>query len=72
FADYISKPHALSGINFGDGPTAIVFALAVLALVMYLAVARPDIQPGGAGETVRSQAASSVGPHAIEPGLETE
>ncbi len=44
FADYISKPHNLSGINFGDGPTAIVFAVAVLLLVSYLAVARPDIQ----------------------------
>jgi len=45
FADYISKPHALSGIDFGDGPTAIVFAAAVLILVTYLAIARPDIQP---------------------------
>jgi uncharacterized membrane-anchored protein len=44
FADYISKPHNLSGINFGDGPTAIVFAVAVFILVSYLAVARPDIQ----------------------------
>jgi uncharacterized membrane-anchored protein len=44
FADYISKPHSLSGINFGDGPTAIVFAVAVLVLVCYLALARPDIQ----------------------------
>jgi uncharacterized membrane-anchored protein len=44
FADYISKPHKLSGIAFGDGPTAIVFALAVFVLVSYLALARPDIQ----------------------------
>jgi uncharacterized membrane-anchored protein len=44
FADYISKPHNISGINFGDGPTAVVFALAVLGLVSYLAIARPDIQ----------------------------
>jgi uncharacterized membrane-anchored protein len=44
FADYISKPQNLSGINFGDGPTALVFALAVLVLVSYLAMARPDIQ----------------------------
>jgi uncharacterized membrane-anchored protein len=44
FADYISKPKNLSGINFGDGPTAIAFALAVLVLVTYLALARPDIQ----------------------------
>jgi uncharacterized membrane-anchored protein len=54
FADYISKPPSISGINFGDGPTAIVFAIAVFVLVCYLAVARPDIQrplttsaPGG-------------------------
>ncbi len=44
FADYISKPKNTSGLNFGDGPTAIMFALAVLVLVTYLALARPDIQ----------------------------
>jgi uncharacterized membrane-anchored protein len=44
FADYVSKPRNLSGINFGDGPTAIVFAVAVVILVSYLALARPDIQ----------------------------
>lgn len=44
FADYISKPRNISGINFGDGSTAVVFALAVLVLVAYLAIARPDIQ----------------------------
>jgi uncharacterized membrane-anchored protein len=44
FADYISKPRHLSGIGFGDGPTAVVFAIAVLVLVGYLAIARPDIQ----------------------------
>src|SRR5277367_6696811 len=44
FADYISKPHNMSGINFGDGPTAVVFAGAVFILVTYLALARPDIQ----------------------------
>jgi uncharacterized membrane-anchored protein len=45
FADYISKPANASGIGFGDGPTAVVFTLAVAVLVLYLAVARPDIQP---------------------------
>ena len=44
FADYISKPPGLSGIGFGDGPTAAAFAVAVFALVLYLAIARPDIQ----------------------------
>ncbi len=48
FADYMGRPRALSGINFGDGPTAIVFAVAVFVLVLYLAVARPDIQQGPA------------------------
>jgi uncharacterized membrane-anchored protein len=57
FADYISKPASISGINFGDGPTAIVFGAAVLVLVVYLALARPDIQPptGASVTTKRSQ-----------------
>lgn len=49
FADWISKPSSATGINFGDGPTALVFAVAVLVLTVYLAIARPDIQPGNAG-----------------------
>lgn len=44
FADYISKPKNIGGINFGDGPTAIVFAVAVAVLVSCLALALPDIQ----------------------------
>jgi uncharacterized membrane-anchored protein len=52
FADYISKPQNLSGINFGDGPTAIVFAAAVFVLVCYLAIARPDIQRPATGHDV--------------------
>ena len=44
FADYISKPKNITGLNFGDGPTAIVFAIAVFVLVSYLAIVRPDIQ----------------------------
>jgi uncharacterized membrane-anchored protein len=49
FADYISKPASLSGIGFGDGPTALVFTIAVAALVLYLALVRPDIQRPGSG-----------------------
>ncbi len=45
YADYISKSPAISGIGFGDGQTALVFVAAVFVLVIYLAVARPDIQP---------------------------
>jgi uncharacterized membrane-anchored protein len=45
YADYISKSQALSGINFGDGQTALVFFGAVFVLVAYLAISRVDIQP---------------------------
>lgn len=44
FADYISKSRHLSGIGFGDGPTVFVFTVAVIALVIYLTAAKPDIQ----------------------------
>ncbi len=43
-ADWISKPVKSSGLGFGDGPTAVVFAIAVFVFVCYLALARPDIQ----------------------------
>lgn len=46
FSDWFSKPADLTGLNFGNGRTAIVFAIVVLLLVMYLAAARPDVQPG--------------------------
>ncbi|HWG13376.1 MAG TPA: hypothetical protein VG268_08910 [Streptosporangiaceae bacterium] len=45
FADYFSKPRALSGLNFGDLPTTAVFVVAIVALVGYLQVTRRDIQP---------------------------
>jgi uncharacterized membrane-anchored protein len=74
FADYISKPHRLSGINFGDGPTAIVFAIAVFVLVTYLAVARPDIQQPGGARSPRSRptAPQPDSLHAGEPEFEYE
>jgi uncharacterized membrane-anchored protein len=74
FADYISKPHKISGIDFGDGPTAIVFAIAVFVLVSYLAVARPDIQrpptaPAPAGRpTTPAQELRRTG--SLEPDVE--
>jgi uncharacterized membrane-anchored protein len=58
FADYISKPHSLSGINFGDGPTAIVFAVAVFVLVCYLAIVRPDVQAPAEATGVQAQSVS--------------
>jgi hypothetical protein len=74
FADYISKPHNLSGINFGDGPTAIVFAVAVFVLVSYLAVIRPDIQEplGTTVPPTHPTAPIPAFPHTGEPELEAE
>jgi uncharacterized membrane-anchored protein len=43
-ADYISKPSNITGIGFGNGPTAVVLAAATFLLVSYLAIARPDVQ----------------------------
>ncbi len=45
FADYFSKPHSLSGLNFGDLPTTAAFVAALVILVGYLQVTRRDIQP---------------------------
>ena len=45
FADYFSKARDLSGLNYGDGPTALVLALILVVLVTYVAVVRRDIQP---------------------------
>jgi len=44
FSDYIGKPSNITGINFGNGPTALLFAVATIFAASYLAVARPDIQ----------------------------
>ena len=44
FADYLSKPHDLSGLDLGDGPTAAVMLALIVILVGYTAIARYDIQ----------------------------
>src|ERR1700723_640511 len=44
FADWFSKPHNLSGLNYGDGPTAAVMLALIVILVGYTAIARYDIQ----------------------------
>jgi len=59
FADYISKPRHTSGVAFGDGPTALVFAIAVALLVAYLAIARPDIQQTVSPAQSRTSVAST-------------
>jgi uncharacterized membrane-anchored protein len=57
FADYFSKPHKISGMDFGDGPTAAVMLAAIVIGVGYLAITRHDMQqPGGdqAGASAKS------------------
>jgi uncharacterized membrane-anchored protein len=44
FADYVSKPHSITGANFGDGPTSAVSAAVLVLLVAYVSVRRTDIQ----------------------------
>ncbi len=61
FADYISKPANMTGIGFGDGQTALVFALAVFVLVAYLAIARPDIQTAEPAHAVSSRPEHLIG-----------
>ena len=55
FADYFSKPHSLSGANYGDASVALITTIIVAILVGYLAVTRHDIQ-----QPVQEQAARSA------------
>jgi uncharacterized membrane-anchored protein len=43
-ADYLSKPHDISGLNYGDGPVAAVMLALIVLLVGYTAVTRYDVQ----------------------------
>jgi uncharacterized membrane-anchored protein len=44
FADYFSKPHSLSGADYGDAIVAVITTIIVAILVGYLSVTRHDIQ----------------------------
>jgi len=60
FADYLSKPKLISGLNWGDAPVALALAAVIAVLVAYLAVTRVDMPeaPGApTGPAVRSQRA---------------
>jgi uncharacterized membrane-anchored protein len=47
FADYVSKPHNISGINFGDGATAGTAFAALVILVAVLDRTGHGVQPDG-------------------------
>jgi len=49
-ADYLSKPRAISGLDYGDGPVAVVVLLMIAVLVVYTAVARYDTQQPAAAD----------------------
>jgi uncharacterized membrane-anchored protein len=44
-ADYLSKPHAISGVGLGDGPVAGVATAIIVLLVACITVRRHGIQP---------------------------
>jgi len=43
FADYMSKPRSISGLNWGGGPVTLVLAAVIAVLVAYLAATRVDV-----------------------------
>jgi uncharacterized membrane-anchored protein len=45
FADYLSKPHAISGVGLGDGPVAGVATAIIVLLVACVTVRQHGIQP---------------------------
>jgi uncharacterized membrane-anchored protein len=44
-ADWISKPHAITGLGLGDGPVSAIALVAFVILVAYVAATKRDIQP---------------------------
>jgi uncharacterized membrane-anchored protein len=53
FADWLSKPRAITGVDLGDGHVAAVSAVIIALLVAYVAIARNDIQPALPGTPPR-------------------
>jgi uncharacterized membrane-anchored protein len=53
-ADGLGKPKNVSGLGFGDGWVALVFAAVILAMVAYLAITGADVQAGPALEGERA------------------
>ncbi len=49
FSDRMAVPRARSGLGWGDGPVSFVLLVAIVALVGFLTIARPDVDERGAG-----------------------
>ena len=61
FADWFSKPRDISGLNYGDGPTAAVMLALIGILVGYTAIARYDIQRPSAATGPRRAGRGDIG-----------
>ena len=62
FSDWFSKPHNITGLNFGDGHTSGVALIVFIVLVAWTTLSRHGVQ-GESGETVQSHAVEShLGP----------
>jgi uncharacterized membrane-anchored protein len=72
FSDWISKPSELTGLNWGNGRTAIAFAIVVLVLVVYLAGVRPDVQPAASAGIPLQPPQRAPGPDYGAGALESE
>jgi uncharacterized membrane-anchored protein len=64
-ADYASKAPSISGIGFGDGPTALAATAAVAIGVAYLAVTRTDIQEPVAPASPGQDPSRGQRPHGV-------
>ena len=64
-ADYASKPPSISGIGFGDGPTALAATAAVAIGVAYLAITRTDIQEPAAPASPGQDSSRGQKPHGV-------
>jgi uncharacterized membrane-anchored protein len=62
-ADYVSKPRPISGVGFGDGPTALAATAAVAICVAYLAITRTGIQQPAEPASAGQDAARGQKPH---------
>lgn len=44
-ADWLGKPVSAGGVGIGSGPVSLVLAIAIAAIVTFLAIAKPDVVP---------------------------
>jgi uncharacterized membrane-anchored protein len=44
FADWSDKPHAVGGLNWGDGPVAAGLTIAIVVMVLFLQFTQHDVQ----------------------------